>query len=261
MSKLIAVMIIILSAFSVFAAERIVILSPAAADIFYKLGADTKVVGVTKNVEEFPNAVKVGTHIRPNAELIRSLRPDLIITGSADSYYADSIKVITGAKVFKYDPLTLDEILSATVEIGKVISKEAEAEELIQALKTKLDEVKPLSTKPSVVYEVSQLPYTVAGKGNITTAIINAAGGYTPVESNDKLVKLSVEKVVAEKPDFYLWQTGPMNRNPVPPAQRPEFKRLEAEWIQVDEKKYSRANTVTFDAIIELNRILKVKYE
>ncbi|MCD8492298.1 MAG: hypothetical protein LRY51_10605 [Geovibrio sp.] len=76
---------------------------------------------------EFPDAVKVGTHIRPNAEIIRSLRPDLIITGSADEYYADAVRAITGASVYKYDPLSLEEILTAAAEIGELTGRRAEA--------------------------------------------------------------------------------------------------------------------------------------
>lgn len=261
MLRLLAVLTILLSAFSLYAAERIVILAPAAADIFYKIGSAERVVGVTKNVTEFPDAVSVGTHIRPNAEIIRSLRPDLIVTGSADSFYADAIKDITGASVFRYDPLTLDEILDLTAEIGKITGREESAAELIAELRSKLGSVKPLPEKAGVIYEVSQLPYTVAGRGSITAAIITAAGGRTLVDSDDKLVKLSVEKTVALKPDVYIWQTGPMNRNPVPPADRPEFRRIKAAWIQVDERKFSRANTETFDAVLELNGILRVKYE
>lgn len=254
-------LIILLSAFSAFAAERVVILAPAAADIFYRLGAGGRVVGVTKNVTEFPDAVKVGTHIRPNAEIIRSLRPDLIITGSADEYYADAVKAITGASVYKYDPLSLEEILTAAAEIGELTGRRAEAAALTAELKAKLASVKPLKSKPKVIYEISQLPYTVAGRGNVVTAVIRAAGGEMAADADGKLVKLSLEKAVALRPDVYIWQTGPMNRNPVEPWKRPEFSKMKTNWIHADETKYSRANTGSFDAVLELNSALRKLYE
>lgn len=259
--RLILSLVILVSAFNTYAYERVVILAPAAADIFQRLDAKARVVGVTRNIEEFSSAVKVGTHIRPNVEIIRSLNPDLIISGSADSYYGEAIQSITGADVYKYDPRSLDEILKAIAEIATMIDKNKEAELLIKELQSKLATASPLSIKPRVVFEVSQLPFTVAGQGNIVAAIVKAAGAELIENSSDKLVKLSIERVVASRPDVYIWQTGPMNTNPVPPSERPEFKRLKSNWIHVDEKKFSRANSMTFDAVIELNSTLRKIYE
>ncbi len=112
-----------------------------------------------------------------------------------------------------------------------------------------------------MIYEVSQLPYTVAGRGNIVTAVITAAGGEMAADADGKLVKLSLEKTVALRPDVYIWQTGPMNRNPVEPWKRPEFAKMKTKWIHADEKKYSRANTGSFDAVLELNSALRKLYE
>jgi len=259
--RLMLTLTILLSVFSANAAESAVILAPAAADIFYKLGAGDKVVGVTKNVTEFPEAVKVGTHIRPNAEIIRSLKPDLIISGSADSYYADAVEAITGASVYKYDPLTLEEILVCVRDIGELTGRTEQAARLVGELKGKLMSVQPLPSVAKVIFEVSQLPYTAAGRGNIASSVIEAAGGKNIVDSDDKLVKLSLERVVASQPDVYIWQTGPMNRNPVPPAERPEFSKMRSKWIHADEKQFSRANTGSFDAVIELNSALRKLYE
>jgi len=67
---------------NLFAYNRVVVLAPAVGDIFKKLEIDSKVVGVTRHVRGFKNAVKVGSHIKPNIEIISSLKPDLIIISS-----------------------------------------------------------------------------------------------------------------------------------------------------------------------------------
>lgn len=57
-------------------------------------------------------------------------------------------------------------------------------------------------------------------------------------------------------PDFYLFQIGPMNKKkPVPPAERPSFRMLSSEFLKVDEKRFSRANSVSFDNVIMLNKV------
>ena len=82
MLRLLAALLLLLSATSSFAAERIVVLAPAAADIIEKLDAAELVVGKTRSVEEFPQATQVGSHIRPNLEIVTSLQPDLLIISS-----------------------------------------------------------------------------------------------------------------------------------------------------------------------------------
>jgi iron complex transport system substrate-binding protein len=233
-----------------------VILAPAAADIFLKLGVADKVAGVTKNVDGFEGAEKVGSHLRPNMEIIKSLNPDLIVIGSAERYYKDSINVLTGLPVLEYDPTTLEGILEKINEIGTLTDKEAEAEKLNASLREKLASVKPVKERPGVLFEISQMPYMVTGKNNIVTDIINTAGGQSVVFMDSKIVKLSLEMAVMLRPDVYIWQKGPMNKNPIPPQDRPEFAKLASRWIEVDEKEFSRANTNSFDAVLKLNSLL-----
>ncbi len=79
MLRSVLILVVLLFTFNAFAADRVIVLAPAAADILQKLGSSSQIVGKTKSVEEFPNALKVGSHIRPNLEIIMSLKPDLII--------------------------------------------------------------------------------------------------------------------------------------------------------------------------------------
>mgnify|MGYP001227070942 CR=1 FL=1 len=101
-----AALLLLLFSTSSFAAQRIVILAPAVADIIEKLDATALVVGKTRNVEAFPQAQKVGSHIRPNLELITALNPDLLVI-SSNKFFSAEMATKVKAKLFHYNPNSL----------------------------------------------------------------------------------------------------------------------------------------------------------
>jgi iron complex transport system substrate-binding protein len=246
--------VILIFTFNAFAAERVILLAPAAADIMSKLGCDAQIVGKTKSVDEFPNAEKVGSHIRPNMELIMSLSPDLIIIPS-NRFFTEEMMKQVGVPVAEYNPITLDEILDEITKLGFLMDKRAEAETLNSRLRSKIENIQMPEATPTVLYEVMQLPFSVAGQNSIVTDIIRKAGGQNIAESKNKIVRYSLEAAVEKNPDIYIYQVGPMNKNPEPPETRAIFKAMDSEYLMVDEKEFSRANSVSFDKVLELNRI------
>ncbi|ADD66974.1 periplasmic binding protein [Denitrovibrio acetiphilus DSM 12809] len=254
MLRLVLLLVVTAFTFSAFAAERVVLLAPAAADIMEKLGCGEYIVGKTKSVEEFPDAVKVGSHIRPNLELIISLSPDLIIIPS-NRFFTEKMVQDAGVPVAEYNPSTLEDILKDIDKLGRLMGKEAEAKELNGKLSKMLESVVPPAKSPSVFFEVMQIPYTIAGGGNIAVDIINRAGGAYHEHSKKKMIRYSMENAVADNPDIYIYQVGPMNKNPQPPQDREIFKTMKSEYVQVDEREFSRANSLSFENVLKLNAL------
>ena len=219
-----------------------------------KLGAGDLVVGKTKNINLFPKARVVGSHIRPNVEIIASLKPDLIIA-SSERFFSKEIAKKLKADFYLYDPRTLDQILREIKNLGRILGKEREARLLVKKLKNKLSMLKPLKRRPRVVYEVMENPYMLAGKNNIVADIIERAGGRYLIKANRKLIRASVELILLLKPDIYIYQIGPMNKNPTPPEKRAGLRHLKMKVIRVKELEFARANTKSFDNVLWLNKI------
>ncbi len=234
--------------------KRVVILAPAAVDIFEKLKADRLIVGVTKSVRTLPHVEKVGSHIKPNLELIASLSPDLIII-SSNRFLAPIFARKLKADIFYYNPVTLDEVIIKIKELGKLIGKEREAQALVKELEDKLTHIRPLKKRPRVIYEVMERPLIFAGKGNIVADVVEKAGGVFVIDTPKKFVRLSCERILLLKPDIYIYQVGPMNKNPTPPYKRSYLKRLKIKFLKVNELDFSRANTKSFDNVLFLNKI------
>ncbi len=238
------------------AAKRIVVLYAAASPILKELGLDHEVVGVTRNDHVFPHAVSVGSHLRPNVELIKALKPDLLIAGSRRAF-PKRLEGMLNTEIFFYDPRSLKEILQKIEALGKKLSREKEAAALVTRLKAELSQIRSLSCCPRVIYEVSERPLKVAGEKSIVTSIIQAAGGKNLITVNRKHVLISPEEIIFLKPDIYIYQVGPMNKNPMPPKKRPYFAKLKSKIEQVEEFEFARPGINAFSAVIKLNRIFE----
>ncbi|WP_169629233.1 ABC transporter substrate-binding protein [Ferrimonas kyonanensis] len=234
--------------------DRVVLLAPAAGDLFQRLGQAHKVVGVTRSNDDFPEALQVGSHIKPNLELIKSLDPDLIVVASERFFSAEMARLV-GAEVFWYQPVTLDGVLTELARLGTALDCQPQAEAVAEELQQLRLRLQPLSDRPKVVYEVTEMPLTLAGQGNIAADIVAAAGGELVTPSTRKLVKFNVEGVLMSQPDYYLYQQGPMNPSPTPPLRRPHYRHLNAEAIKVDQLRFSRANGDSFSVALDLNQV------
>lgn len=251
-----AALLLLLFATSSFAAQRVVVLAPAAADIIERLGAAELVVGKTRNVQEFPQATEVGSHIRPNLELITALKPDLLVI-SSNKFFSAEMAGAVNAGLFYYNPSTLEEILEQTRKLATLLDRDRQARQLIEAQRQKLRQVQPLPRTPKVIYEITEAPLTIAGSGNILADIIKTAGGKLVTGGKRKMLRFNPEAVLTLQPQIYIWQVGPMNQNPTPPAERGQYALLQATYLQVEQLQYSRANTNSFDNVLTLNRYFK----
>lgn len=243
----------------VMAYERIVVLYSAISPILKQLGVDEKVVAVTRTDEVFTDLPKVGSHLRPNIELIKVLKPDLILAGSKRAF-PENLKEKIPVPVYHYDPRTIEEVLEKITEISRLFGKERASEKLIAELKEKLSVVVIPEKRPTVIFEVSERSLKVSGRRSIITSIIEKAGGVNLIDVKKKHVLISPEKVIKLNPDFYIYQEGPMNKNPGNPLKRPFFKPLKSKAIRVKEIEFSRPGINVFDAVVKLNRIFLKEY-
>lgn len=253
MFRLLAALLLLLLPTNSFALKRIVVLAPAAADIIDQLDAAELVVGKTRNVAEFPQATMVGSHIRPNLEIITSLQPDLLVI-SSNKFFSKEMAAAVDAQIFQYQPNTLEEILQQTLKLAGLIDHDQQALKLIETQQQKLKQIQPLAAAPKVIYEITEAPLTIAGSKNILADIIETAGGEFVSGGSRKMLRFNPEAVLALQPDVYIWQIGPMNQKPTPPQERGQYRLLKADYLQVDQLEYSRANTRSFDNVLKLNR-------
>jgi iron complex transport system substrate-binding protein len=250
-------------------AKRIIALYGAYNEILAAVGLEDRIVGRTK-ADKLPPSIlskpSIGTHLRPNIEIILGLEPDLVIQSMGRKEAMVVVQQIQqeGLPVAVFSPKNFTELFSVIERIGILTGASVEAEELVGRLEARLNRVevnlKGISRRPSVFFEVRYHNLLGAGQGSIVNDVIRQAGGINCVKKKKKLMRIDMEALIECNPEAYIIQRGPMNKNPSDPSSRPHFQVLDAvkkgKILFVDEQTYSRPGPRAVDAVEELAAFL-----
>lgn len=246
-------------------ARRIIPLYGAFAEMLFSIGAGQSVIARTQ-ADKFPPDIaklpSIGTHMRPDVEMIIGLNPDLVIMSASrkDEFPEVSRLVARGIPVAVFDPRNFDGIFSAMTRLGMLCGGVEEANAYVGTLRERLkavrDKVGSEAGKKKVFFEIRAEPLTGAGQGSIVNEIISASGGENVLGNEKGIVRYSMESLLFENPDYYIVQEGPMNKSPTDPRKRAHFDRLksvrEGRIIVADELIYSRPGPRCVEAVERL---------
>lgn len=250
-------------------AERVVCLYGGLAETVVALGRQDALVARTK-ADDFPRSIvelpSVGTHMRPNLELIAGLAPDLVLqqAGRAEAAEVAHDLERLGIPVALFQPRSFADLFSVMLRVGSLLGEDQKAQALVAGLQERLDQVdaalEDIAERPAVVFEVRHPNLLLAGRDSLVSEIIERAGGSNPVLNPGKLARLSEEELLRLDPEVYLIQRGPMNPAPLPLAERPLYRDLPAartgRVLVVDEALYSRPGPRSILAVEQLARFL-----
>jgi iron complex transport system substrate-binding protein len=221
---------------------RIVSLVPSATEMLFALGAGDDVVGVTHECDFPPEARerdKVTRDLLPpgleareideavralteegraiyelDAEALRRLRPDLIVTQSLCAVCAvgvDDVRAAAGdmdpqPEVVSLDPTTLGEVLGDVRTLARHTDRKDEGVELVQAAAARIDRVKLAvrdARRPRVLALEWLDPVFVAG--HWVPQLIDYAGGEDPLGfPGERSEVFTWEQVKAVEPEVIV---------------------------------------------------------
>lgn len=253
-------------------AERVIPLYGAFAEILFAIGAGSGVIARTQ-ADEHPEAIvrlpSVGTHMRPNVEMILGLKPDLVVQSASRREATAEMERLraAGIPLAVFAPNSFQQLFSTMRRLGVLTGREEEALAKEAELRGRLEKatsiIDPGERRPRVFFEVRAEPLTGAGRGGIVQDILNFSGAENVLKSEKAIVQYGFESLLLDDPDIYIVQRGPMNRNPLPPAERAHFPRLrsirEGRVIFVDELLFSRPGPRCVDAVEQLAAELRRK--
>jgi iron complex transport system substrate-binding protein len=246
-------------------AKRIIPLYGAFSEMLFAAGAGEQVIARTQ-ADNFPPELarlpSVGTHMRPNFEMIMGLKPDLVIQSATRNEEAPEISrlIDSGIPVAVFAPRSFQDIFSVIERLGVLSGHAESASTFVSSLNHRLeaikDKLKDIETRQKVFFEIRAEPITGAGRGSIVYEILKAAGAENVLENDKAIVQYNLEALLFESPDAYVVQQGPMNKNPMDPRKRAHFERLkcvrEGRIIFADEFIYSRPGPRCVDAVEQL---------
>tara|TARA_Y100000768_G_scaffold386896_1_gene376456 strand:+ start:4068 stop:4748 length:681 start_codon:yes stop_codon:yes gene_type:complete len=181
------------------------------------------------------NHPAVSAFIDGSVRKICNLEPDLII-GFSDIQADLAAKLIrANQQVLIFNQRSIDEILEVILTIGRIVSAENKARELVRSYKSKIDQVKQrnleLEYRPKVYFEEWDKPTFSAIRW--VSEIIEIAGG-DDVFSEKSFGKLASEReiqwedVIKMNPDIILasWCGKPVDIDSI--KQRPGWESITA---------------------------------
>lgn len=250
-------------------ARRIIALYGAYNEILAGMGLEQRIVGRTKADNAPPSILSkpsIGTHMRPNVEIVLALKPDLIIQSAGRSEGLAVVEQLRrqGLTVAVFNPDSFADVFSVMGRIGVLVDQQAATERLIKSIEARLAalelRLQGVVSRPRVFFEVRYPNLLGAGGGSIVNDIIQRAGGTNCIKGSKKLVRIGMETLIECNPEAYVVQRGPMNQNPSQPSSRPHFGVLEAvkkgRTLMVDEQVFSRPGPRSVEAVEILEAFL-----
>jgi iron complex transport system substrate-binding protein len=182
--------------------ERIVSMAPSTTEILYELNLGDKIVGVdsaSNYPEEAKNHEVVFTYQVLDEEKLVEIDPDLVILNhrlDLSEVARDAIEGY-GYNLIILNPVVVEDVLDNIELIGKVTNRVEEADTLIDAMQTRIDDV--VETTQSSIGEISNVLYVlyydgsadpwVAGEKTYVDDIISKAGGRNIISGSDDFIQ------------------------------------------------------------------------
>jgi ABC-type Fe3+-hydroxamate transport system substrate-binding protein len=158
--------------------RRIISLVPSQTELLYQLGLDEEVVGITLfciHPESWHKSkTRIGGTKKLKLDLIRRLKPDLIIGNKEENTEEQITELMHEFPVWMSDIKTLDEALDMILRVGNG-GKEEQAKELTTSIKAAFNEIPRLEAR-SVLYYIWQKPDMVAGKTTFIGDMLTRCG-------------------------------------------------------------------------------------
>lgn len=249
-------------------ARRIVCLYGAFSELLLAMGLDRHLVGRTAadgHIPALQALPAVGTHMRPNAELIVALRPDVVIQlvgrKEAESISLELRRLGVPVLMFRMD--SFENMFAVLQRLGVITGEEGRAAGLEKLYRTRLANVRAALTgaaQAKVFYEVRYPNLLGAGVDSIVNDILLHAGARNALATAGKVVRINEEELIRLNPDAYLIQQGPMNPAPSPLDSRAHYATLDVvrtgRVLVVEEAAFARPGPRAVDAVEQLARWL-----
>lgn len=250
--------------------NRIILLDPAAVEIFYMLDAENKITAIanTNRTPIWPEEKTsllptIGTIVKPSLEKTLINNPDLVILNPMITNFGDTLKE-KNINFLINQSNNFEDILENIKIFGKISGKDEKAKELYVNSKNKLENIKTeitsknrklkglfiFSTNPMMAFTDDSLPgqiFKTLGVENIATSL----PGTRPI--------ISSEYLVTQNPDFIVGAMSIQNKDDIirsnPVIANTSAGKNENIYI-LNSNKILRATPRIFDEIFKLNSML-----
>jgi iron complex transport system substrate-binding protein len=215
-------------------AQRVVTLAPSLSEVVLALGAQQRLVGVTRfdddpRVAQLP---RIGGYNDPQPEAVLSVKPDLVLAQPAPANRGPVEALARlGIPIEAFSLTTIADIEGAIRGIGQLLGVAGKGLEVDDGIeRARAAARKAAAGKPRVrallVFGLD--PLVVAGSGGFAGELLADAGGENAAEGKDPFVRWSAEAAVRAAPDVIVLcgVAVPAGRPPLPGLERTRVASL-----------------------------------
>ena len=206
--------------------KRIISLVPSQTELLFYLGLDNEIIGITKFCihpsDKVKQKVKIGGTKTLNINLIKELKPDLIIGNKEENERSQIEELMKSFPVWMSDIADLDGATDMIKRVGELVRKNTGAEKLAGAINSGFDRLDIKKQNLRVAYLIWRKPYIIAGKGTFIDDMLQKCS-LTNAFDAERYPELTAEQLKAAKPDVVLLSSEPY---PFKEKHIAEFKAL-----------------------------------
>nr|WP_068890239.1 helical backbone metal receptor [Pedobacter panaciterrae] len=196
--------------------KRIISLVPSQTELLFELGLDQEIIGLTKfcihPIEKFAERTKIGGTKKLNIQLIRDLKPDLIIGNKEENEQSQIEELMEDYPVWMSDICTLEDARKTIAQIGELVDREPEAAYLNHLISAGFNDLQTLAVQnginKKVAYLIWKKPYMFAGRDTFIDNIL-ALNGLSNVIKERRYPKIELNELAQLKPDLIFLSSEP----------------------------------------------------
>ena len=215
-------------------AERIISLSPTATEILFAIGAGEQVIAVDDQ-SNFPVEAPMTSlsGFTPNIESIAEYQPDLVVASYDPGDLVSGLEALEVKTVLQSAASSMEDTYAQINELGVLSGQESEANELIETIKSDLNEIASKKVGEGLTYyhEIDNTFYsptskTFLGKLYSLLGLVNIAD--PAIEGGFGWPQLSAEFIIDADPDLIFLGDADWGESAETVAARPGWGSLTA---------------------------------
>jgi ABC-type Fe3+-hydroxamate transport system substrate-binding protein len=196
-----------------FPPKRIISLVPSQSELLFDLGLDEEIVGITKFCihpnDKYKSKVKVGGTKKLNMELIRSLKPDLIIANKEENEQVQMEELMLEFPVWMSDITLIDDAIKMIEQLGILTGTSEKATQIASNIEKSFSGlILNDFPKKKVAYFIWKDPYMLAAKNTFIDEVL-AKAGFDNICSMNRYPILELLEIKSLKPDLIFLSSEP----------------------------------------------------
>ena len=193
--------------------KRIISLVPSITELLSALDLSDEVIGITKFCVHpdhwFRTKTRIGGTKNVNIDLIKKLRPDLIIANKEENTQSTVLALCQEFPTWISDVATFDQAIQLIEQLGTLTHRKAQADKLSQGIQDEMAGFNPLAPPMRAAYIIWNDPVMTVGGDTFISDMLEKAGYENVFKGKNRYPILEPAELTNARPDLVFLSSEP----------------------------------------------------